>query len=111
MTSTELQLSDIQDGTPATVLYPNDTRAAVVVRRTPKKVYVARVETTNRRRESDRLAEGEMPVILEDGILDQPVGPGLLYTLKVDGAGRPYAERDGQRVRFGHSVTRIVYKI
>lgn len=103
---------EITIGTPATILYWTDTRAAVVTRRTAKRVWIARVETTNERNERDQLAEGELPVRIADGVLDKPLGPGEQYTLYTDSAGEQYATRGDKsiRVRFGHSRTRVDYK-
>lgn len=102
----------IEAGTPATIYLYTDTRAAVVTRRTAKRVWISRVETANRRRESENLAEGEMPVMLEDGVLDKPLGAGEPFTLYVDDEGRPYATKGDKsiRVRFGYSRTRVDYK-
>ena len=103
---------NITPGTPATIGYYTDSRAAVVTKVTAKSVWVARVETTNTRHENENLAEGEMPVVLKDGILDKPLGPGERFTLYTDGDGKPYATKGDKsiRVRFGHSVTRVDYK-
>ena len=102
--------TSITVGTPATILYYTDTRAAVVTKITEKGVWIARVETTNRRRESDRLADGEFPVILEDGVLDQPIGPGERYTRRSRADGTEYATRGDLRAHFGSSVSRIDYR-
>jgi hypothetical protein len=103
---------NITPGTPATIGYYTDSRAAVVTKVTAKSVWVARVETTNERNESDNLAAGEMPVRLADGVLDKPLGAGERFTLYIDRDGKPYATRGDKsiRVRFGHSVTRVDYK-
>lgn len=98
---------EIVAGTPATILLYTDSRAAVVTRRTAKRVWVSRVETGPTYRESDTLAPGEMPVILADGLTDQPYDEGESYTLHPD---RTAAHRGGVAVVFGHSRSRIDYK-
>jgi hypothetical protein len=112
MSNREDTTMEITTGTPATIHYYTDSRAAVVERRTAKRVWIARVETTNARNENENLAPGELPVRIADGVLGKPLGPGEMYTLYTDRDGRPYATRGDKsiRVRFGHSVTRVDYR-
>lgn len=107
-----METTIIKIGTPATILYDTDTRAAVVTRVTSDHVWIARVETKNRRRESENLADGELPVMLEDGDVTKPLGDGEMFTLYTDREGEPYATKGDRtiRVRFGHSVTRVDYR-
>lgn len=107
-------VDEIAAGTPATIHFYTDSSAAVVVRRTAKRVYIAPVETTNERHEREIPAgSGELPVTIADGVLDKPL-PGAveIYTLYVDREGKPYATRGDKsiRVRFGYSRRRIDYK-
>lgn len=108
-----MKTDEITAGTPATIIYFTDTRAAVVVRRTAKRVYISRVQTTNERNEQHQLAEGELPVRISDGVLDKliDVYPEA-YTLYVDRDGEAYATKGDKsiRVRFGHSRTRVDYR-
>lgn len=104
---------DITPGTPATIHYYTDSRAAVVTRVTSKRVWIARVETTNERNEREiPEGSGELPVRIADGVLDKIIGEPEQYSLYIDRDGRPYATRGDKsiRVRFGHSVTRVDYK-
>lgn len=103
---------EIVAGTPATIVLHTDTRAAVVIRRTEKRVYVARVETGPTYRESENLAAGELPVMLADGLTDKPLGEGESYSFFPNATGGPVATRGDRSVRvvFGHSRTRIDYR-
>jgi hypothetical protein len=108
-----MEITEITAGTPATIHYYTDSRAAVVVKRTATRVYISRVETTNERNERDQLADGELPVRIADGVLGKLIDVyPQAYTLYVDRDGVPYATRGDKsiRVRFGHSRTRIDYK-
>ena len=103
----------ITAGTPATILLYTDTRAAVVTRRTAKRVWIARVETGAETTENEAEVQmGGCPVRRADGILDKPLGAGEQYTLHVDQDGTPWATRGDRSIRvvFGHSVTRVDYR-
>lgn len=101
-----MKIEDVKIGTPATAIIWQDTQAAVVTHRTPKRVKVARVETdpaTFRLNEPNTpdpgyRVEGDLTKIIE--------GTERTYTLKVDSNGNAYAtSTDYGRVALGHSVT------
>jgi hypothetical protein len=101
-----VKIEDITAGTPASIVYPHDYRAAVVVKRTPKRVVIARVEVGPVR----VIEQGGYGAITEaEGILTE-VRPGTeqSYTLRTRKDGSVYGDRaDGGRVNFGRSVDRI----
>jgi hypothetical protein len=105
-----MELSDVKVGTPASVVYPHDLRAAVVVRRTAKRVVIARVPVGP----SERVDGGtDCPPITEaQGITDRPIaGTEVTYTLRTRRDGSVYADRaDGGRITFGISVDRVNYQ-
>lgn len=104
----------ITEGTPASVVYVTDTRAAVVVHRTPKRVRVALVETGSYYHENPAdVAAGDYPVTLADGILDRPIaGTERTYTLKIDSEGKVYGWSGTHgRLALGHSVTRTDHRV
>ncbi len=106
-----MKIEDVKVGTPASIVYPHDTYAAVVVHRTPKRVKVARVETGPRERVDG--GSGDTPPIVEaKGILDKIAeGTDVTYTLRVRKDGSVYGDNvNGGRVSFGESVTRINYQ-
>ena len=106
-----MNIADVKIGTPASIVYPHDTYAAVVVHRTPKRVKVARVETGPRERVDG--GSGDTPPIVEArGILDKIVeGTAATYTLRSDFPGHLVGTNsNGGRVTFGESVTRINYQ-
>jgi len=103
-------ISDVKVGTPASIAYPHDTRAAVVVRRSAKRVVIARVPVGP----TVRVDGGtDCPPITEaPGIVDQPIeGTERTYTLRTRRDGSVYADRaDGSRLTFGVSVDRVNYQ-
>jgi hypothetical protein len=106
-----MKLSEIVTGTPASIVYPHDSRAAVVVRRTPKRIVIARVETGPTVRVDG--GSGDTPPIVEAvGILDKIVeGSEVTLTLRERKDGSVYAENgNGCRVALGHSVSRTNYQ-
>jgi hypothetical protein len=100
---------DPKPGDPASILFYSDTRAAVIVRVTPKSIVVARVETGPSRLDmaSDSGAYGVRPT-LEDGILDRPIaGSEERFTWNP----RTGSYRRGSiRLVLGHSVTRVDHR-
>lgn len=101
-----MRTEEIVKGTPASIVYPHDLRAAVVVRRTAKRVVIARVPVG-----PVRVVESGGPgaITEADGITDRPIaGTEVSYTLRTRRDGSAYADRaDGGRVTFGHSVDRV----
>lgn len=100
-----MKIADVTEGTPATVIIYTDTQAAVVVRRTPKRVVVALVETDAATREPVEPGTPD-PGYRIQGILDKIIpGTERTYTLKEDSKGNAFGRNgEGQRVSLGHSV-------
>lgn len=106
-----IKLDEIQTGTPANILYVHDSRAAVVTRRTPKRVTVARVEVGPSYHESP-VSGDTPPIVLADGILDRPIpGTERTYTIRAtdDGVLYGYSRQYG-RCSFGLSRDRTNYQ-
>lgn len=106
-----MQLSEVVAGTPASICYPHDTQAAVVVKRTPKRVIIALVQTGPTVRVDG--GSGDTPPINEaEGILDKIIaGSETSYTLRTRRDGSAYATAGGrQPVSFGRSVSRTDYQ-
>lgn len=99
-----MNIADVKAGTPATVIIYTDTQAAVVVRRTPKRVVVALVETDATTREPVEPGTPD-PGYRIQGILDKIIpGTERTYTLK-ERSGKAYGRNaEGQHVSLGHSV-------
>jgi len=100
-----VKIADVAPGTPATIVIYQDTRAAVVVRRTPKRVIVALVELDESTRkhvapgtpDPGHTVKGDLTKIIE--------GSERTYTLKEDSTGKAYATSgDYGRLSLGHSV-------
>lgn len=106
-----MKITEIIAGTPASICYPHDSRAAVVVRRTPKRIVIKRVEVGENVRVDG--GTGDTPPIVEaQGILDQPIdGTEMTLTLRERADGSVYATNgDGWKVSLGHSVSRTNYQ-
>lgn len=108
---------NITPGTAATLVYVTDSRAMVVSRVSPSgtRLWARAVELGPVRHEREIPAgSGEPPVTLQDGILDQPYGDEVQYSLRKSGrwimAGQPDS-RDASRLVLGHSVRRVDYKM
>ena len=91
-------------GDPATILLVTDTIAAVVTHVTPRSVLVRRVATGPSRRVNDPAEP--FPVVISEGLLDQPIGPPERYTL--NGQGR-YG-RGSIKLHLGGSIERTDYR-
>jgi hypothetical protein len=107
-------------GTPATLVYVTDSSAWVVTRVSPKgkSLWARRVEVGPVRWEDDSEAfrKSEVPpVTLQDGLLDQPYGDEVRFTLRKSGrwiqSGAGGETRYSSRLVLGHSVRRVDYKV
>ena len=109
-----MKIDEIQAGTPASIVYVTDTRAAVVVKRTPKRVTVLPVVTGPVFHENaDDVAVGDFPVVCAEGILSQPLTDSKLrtYTLREREDGSVYGDSGKWgRLALGSSVTRTDYR-
>lgn len=106
-----MKITEIVPGTPASLVYPHDTRALVVLKRTPKRVTLARVEVTDPVRVDG--GSGDTPPIVESwGKLDEPIaGTEFTVTLYERDNGSVYGNNgNGQRVAFGYSTSRTNYQ-
>ena|SRR5207237_10328626 len=100
-----MKIADVTEGTPATVIIYTDTQAAVVVRRTPKRVVVALVETDPTTREAAAPGTPDPGWRVEGDLTKIIPGTERTYTLKEDSKGNAFGRNaDGQRVSLGHSV-------
>lgn len=100
-----MKIADVAAGTPATVIIYTDTQAAVVVKRTPKRVVVALVETDPSTREQAAPGTPDPGWRVEGDLTKIIAGTERTYTLREDKSGKVYANNsDGGRVSLGHSV-------
>lgn len=105
-----MERSEIVAGTPATEHWITDTCAHVVTRVTAHTVWTRRVAEGEPR---TLYMKGPWPVTQAEGLLDQPEGEEMAWTLRENAEGRAYATRGsgGDRISltFGQAYRRVDY--
>lgn len=100
---------DVIVGTPATINLFSDTSAAVVVKVNKKSIVVRRVETSEAVRDENR--DGELPVMVAQGIVDRPFGEPERYSLiGVREDGTPRYANGSISITLGRSVKITDYR-